>query len=132
MADTYHGKERIRGNAPSTMRVARKLRKEMTPAEQRLWHALRDRQFDGYKFRRQHPIGRFVLDFYCARCHLAIELDGAIHRQQMAYDRIREERLVAYGYRVLRFTNYEVLENLPMVLLQIKQVLLEGKLPRNW
>lgn len=128
MAESYRGRERIRGVAPSTKRAAMKLRKEMTPAEVILWKALRARRFSGYKFRRQHPVGRFILDFYCAECHLAVEVDGDSHLQQLAYDKYREEHLAMYGYRVLRFRNDEVLTDLTFVLTSIEQAVLDRKM----
>ena len=65
---------------------ARQLRQEQTPAELHLWERLRDRQFHGFKFRRQHAVGRFIVDFYCPTRRLIIELDGLIHNQQIEHD----------------------------------------------
>jgi very-short-patch-repair endonuclease len=93
----------------------------MTPAEAQLWRALRRRQMAGLKFRCQHPVGRFIVDFYCPACKLVIEVDGDIHTQQKTYDQARTEQLQAFGYQVLRFTNEEVLNDLPSVLIRILQ-----------
>jgi very-short-patch-repair endonuclease len=87
---------RIRGASRSIQEQARQLRKEMTPAEQILWDRLRGRRFQGLKFRRQHPLGRFIVDFYCAEHRLVIELDGGIHRHQQEYDQARTDALQSY------------------------------------
>jgi very-short-patch-repair endonuclease len=68
----------------------------MTPAEQILWDRLRGRRFQGLKFRRQHPLGRFIVDFYCAEHRLVIELDGGIHRHQQEYDQACTDALQSY------------------------------------
>jgi len=72
---------------------ARQLRREQTPAEALLWGHLRNRRLKGLKFRRQHPVGRFVADFYCAQHRLIVELDGAVHQRQREYDDLRTEEL---------------------------------------
>jgi very-short-patch-repair endonuclease len=88
--------------------VARALRRPLTVTEQKLWERVRDRQLGGLKFRRQHPIGRFVADFYCATCSLVIELDGESHVGRAEYDTKRTEWLQQQGYRVLRFSNHDI------------------------
>jgi very-short-patch-repair endonuclease len=93
----------------------------MTPAEQVLWQALRGRQLGGLRFRCQHPVGPFVLDFYCPAAKLVIEVDGAIHEQQREQDAARTEHLQQYVYRVLRFTNEQVLGDLDTVIDHIRQ-----------
>ena len=113
---------RIRGTTQEIEQAARRLRQNLTPAEAQLWNALRRRQLAGLKFRCQHPVGRFIVDFYCPACKLVIEVDGDIHTQQKAYDESRTEQLQSFGYRVLRFTNKEVLSDLPTVLARIVQV----------
>ena len=82
----------------------------MTDAEHRLWAALRDRRLQGYKFRRQHPIGRFIVDFVCIEHRLVIEADGGQHADNVADER-RTERIERQGWRVLRFWNNEILAN---------------------
>ncbi len=82
---------------------------------------MRGRRLAGLKFRRQHPVGRFIVDFYCANCKLAVEVDGSIHDQQLAYDQARTEQLEAFGYRVLRVSNESVLNDLETVLTSIAQ-----------
>ncbi len=102
---------------------ARRLRKEMTDAERKLWAVLRGSRLDGYKFRRQHPLGRYVLDFFCEQRGLVIELDGGQHGDQIERDNFRTAWLEAQGCRVLRFWNDDVLVNLPGVLQKIRGVL---------
>jgi very-short-patch-repair endonuclease len=99
--------------------MARQLRSDPTPAEQRLWDALRDRRLAGLKFRFQHPVGRFILDFYCPSEQLVIEVDGASHDGRAAHDQARTQVLSTFGYRVLRVRNEEVLSDLPAVLSRI-------------
>jgi very-short-patch-repair endonuclease len=101
-----------RDNVPA----ARELRERQTPAEEVLWEALRGRRLAGLKFRRQHPIGPFVVDFCCPDRRLAIELDGTVHATQGEHDAEREALLVAAGYRVLRFPNEAIRDNFPAVL----------------
>jgi very-short-patch-repair endonuclease len=88
----------------------------MTPAERWLWQALRADRLGGLRFRRQHPLGPFVVDFYCAAHRLVVEVDGDVHLDQTEYDAARSLRLQEYGYRVLRFMNDEVITSLPLVL----------------
>lgn len=89
--------------------------KEPTNAEASLWMRLRQRQVGGLKFRRQHIISHFIIDFYCPKAKLVIELDGAVHDGQSDYDQEREEVLKALGYGVLRFTNAELKEDPQLV-----------------
>ncbi len=112
---------RYRGTTLGIDLGAKDLRRRMTPAEAILWQELRRNQLDGLGFRRQHPVGPFVLDFYCAACKLAVEVDGAVHDEQREQDTCRTEHLAAYGYRLLRFRNEEVLTNLPSVLARIAE-----------
>jgi very-short-patch-repair endonuclease len=102
---------------PQLLKNARELRNRLTDAETLLWQLLRDRRFCGYKFRRQHPIGGFILDFYCHEEKLAIELDGGGHSvpEQSEYDKERTNMLEGAGIRVLRFWNHEVLADLESV-----------------
>jgi very-short-patch-repair endonuclease len=89
---------------------ARRLRQDATDAERRLWSALRDRRLSEYRFRRQFPIGRFIVDFACTRRHLIVEADGSQHADSEA-DRARTAWLEEQGWRVLRFWNNDVLTN---------------------
>ena len=101
--------------------VARKLRRDSTDAERRLWRHLRSRQLDGAKFVRQFPIGPHVADFACRDAHLAIELDGGQHSPET--DAARTSLIESFGYRVLRFWNNDVLANTGGVLEVIRQEL---------
>lgn len=101
--------------------LAAQLRKEHTESEEILWQALRGRKLDGCKFRRQNPIGAFVVDFLCAEENLVIEVDGAIHEQQREADALRQEIIESLGLRFLRFSAAEVEHNLNGVLDVIKR-----------
>ncbi len=113
--------ERRLGSDRSILSAAKDLRKQTTPTEKRLWFVLRDRRLEGMKFRRQHPFGRYVLDFYCMEHKLCIEIDGGIHHKpdQIAQDQERTEYLQAHHIRVLRFTNQDVEESPQEVLQKI-------------
>jgi len=89
---------------------ARALREEMTGPEKKLWHLLRDRRLQGEKFRRQHPIDEYIVDFYHAGTRLIIELDGESHNERGEYDQQRQERLETQGYQFLRISNDDVLK----------------------
>jgi very-short-patch-repair endonuclease len=92
---------------------ARRLRHNPTEAEKLLWRHLRFWQIGGYKFRRQQPLGKYIVDFICFEKRLVIELDGGQHaEQQMKYDSERDAWLIAQGFSVLRFWNDEVLKNI--------------------
>ena len=100
---------------------ARELRKDMTPAEKKLWQHLRDGQLDGAYFRKQHAIGTYIVDFFCAKSKLVIEVDGDSHAEQAEYDVQRTKWLnEEKGYRVIRFTNRDVLHNTEAVLEAIR------------
>lgn len=98
--------------------LRRKLRNAATKTEILLWLQVKQRGVFGYKFRRQHSVGRYILDLYCPRLKLAVELDGGQHFEadKRAYDRVRDRWLAAVGITVVRFTNDEVLKNLDGVI----------------
>ena len=100
---------RIRGIRRTSDGMARVLRQRMTPAEERLWHSLRGRHVASLKFRRQHPLGPYIVDFCCPEIRLVIEIDGEVHETQKEYDAGRFEALQHFGYRVIRFSNDDVL-----------------------
>ena len=104
---------------------ARKLRREATSAERKLWRFLRDRQIEGHRFRRQHPLGPYIVDFVCLEQKLVIEVDGATHGEanEIARDEKRTSWLVERGYRVLRVDNIEIYESIDMVGLAILEAL---------
>ncbi len=108
---------------PIADRRAKALRRQPTNAEQRLWAALRARQFANAKFRRQAPVGPYIVDFICTSAHLAIEVDGGQHASATEYDSERARYLEEQGFRVIRFWNNEVLENLDGVLARIQAAL---------
>ncbi|MBX8461708.1 endonuclease domain-containing protein [Enterobacter sp. RIT637] len=89
------------------MEKSKQLRKEMTPEELRLWYLLRGRRFFGYKFRRQMPIGAYIVDFACFKAKLIVELDGGQHQGEEDYDSRRTAFLNTNGWEVLRFWNNE-------------------------
>jgi very-short-patch-repair endonuclease len=105
--------------------LCRELRKSMTPAEQLLWECLRDRRLAGLKFRRQHAIGRYIVDFYCHEHRLIIELEGSVHDrpEQAEHDKVRKRELEAQGFRVLTFRNEEVLNDPEGVLQRILEAI---------
>jgi len=94
---------------------ARELRKNPTEAERKLWKYLRLRQLRSYKFRRQQPLGPYIVDFVCLEKKLIVELAGGQHSMQINYDARRTEWLEVHGFRVLRFWNNEVLEEIKVV-----------------
>jgi very-short-patch-repair endonuclease len=104
---------------------ARDLRGNLTDAEQMLWRRLRNRQSSGWKFRRQHEIGHYIVDFVCAEAMLVVELDGGQHVEQVAYDERRTWQLQTLGYRVLRFWNNDALTKTEGVLEVILAALIE-------
>jgi very-short-patch-repair endonuclease len=99
------------------------LRTNSTDAEKRLWQALRNRQLQGHKFRRQHPIPPYVVDFVCLESRLIVELDGGQHAEAQVYDSTRTEALERLGYKVLRFWNNELFENTQGVLERVLEQL---------
>jgi very-short-patch-repair endonuclease len=108
---------------------ARRLRENQTDVENKLWSRLRGRQLSGVKFRRQHPIGPFIVDFCCVERGLVVELDGGQHAERSDVDERRTRVLERFGYRVLRFWDSEVLSNLNGMLERISEAL-EGPHPR--
>jgi very-short-patch-repair endonuclease len=96
--------------------TARKLRRTQTQAEARLWFHLRSRRFAGHKFRRQSPVGPYIVDFICLQDRLVIEVDGGHHAERSAEDAGRSAYLETQGFRVLRFWNNDVLGNIEGVL----------------
>ena len=91
-----------------------------------LWEKLRAHRLDGLKFRRQHPMGRFIVDFYCAECRLVVELDGAVHESRTAEDSDRTRIIEAHDCRVIRFTNEQVLTAPDEVLQELLSVARSG------
>ncbi len=119
---------RVRGMKRKNIDVCRKLRKSQTDAEKKLWTILRNRQLAGVKFRRQFPIGGYILDFYCAEYGFGIEADGGHHYQDEGrqQDEIRTRELKKLGVEIIRFSDREVLTNIDGVY-EIVQKTIEKK-----
>ncbi|MBV8063298.1 MAG: endonuclease domain-containing protein [Nevskia sp.] len=109
--------------------TAKALRRQSTDAERKLWSRLRNRQIEDAKFRRQQPIGPYVVDFACMEHHLIVELDGGHHLEQLAEDEARTAFLKKEGYRVLRFWDNEVLAQTEGVLVAILEALAQAATP---
>ena len=103
--------------------LARNLRKNSTIQERRLWNLLKNRQFHNLKFKRKHPIGDYIVDFICKEAKVIIEIDGGQHNEleNINYDKVRTEFLNSLGYKVVRFWNNEVYENIEGVLSKLEQ-----------
>ena len=96
------------GANKNTFGKARALRKKMTSSEKLLWEIIRNKKLKGFHFRKQHPFGSYIIDFYCHKANLAIEIDGKIHLGKKDYDNVREGDLVSSGIKVIRFRNEDV------------------------
>lgn len=122
----------FKGATPDLFSKANELRIERkTEAEDALWQHLRNRQVENCKFRRQHPLGHFIADFYCHEKRLVIEVDGGYHltEEQKAYDEARTEAINQYGIQVVRFTNEQVLTDMDYVISEIRSILAPHPLP---
>ena len=104
---------------PRLLDFAREMRHDPAPSEQKLWRCLRDRKLNGHKFRRQAPLDKYVADFFCPASKLIVELDGLTHEDRQEHDESRTAELNAQGLDVIRFTNWDVRDNLEGVLLEI-------------
>jgi len=118
--DSYHKWQTPAKQWSNIKHLIKEMRKEPTVAENILWQELRAHKLDKLKFRRQHCINKFVVDFYCRGIKLIIEVDGEIHDTQREYDLVRQEFLEELGYKVLRFKNEEVINNIKKVLETIR------------
>ena len=112
-----------RRTTPKVFAHAKELRRELTPIEKRLWARLRAHRMKGVHFRVQHAIGNYVVDFCAARKKLIIELDGSQHLEQTEYDAERTRFLESKGYKVIRFWNNDVSNNMDAVLNVIWEIL---------
>jgi very-short-patch-repair endonuclease len=112
------------GAKPSIFKLAKELRKMETEAEKLLWSRLSKNQVLGLQFRRQHPINRFIADFYCPKIKLIIEVDGSIHEipEYQDHDIGRSDKLNDFGITVIRFTNEQIIENIDSTLKQIIKI----------
>ncbi|HOF17078.1 MAG TPA: endonuclease domain-containing protein [Bacteroidales bacterium] len=112
--------------APSEIfKLAKELRKNSTKAEQELWKHLKNKQINGFYFRRQHPIHRFIADFFCYKAKLVIELDGRVHEEITVKERdIEREKIIKeFGIKVIRFSNEEIFNEIDKVLYQIEKAI---------
>lgn len=107
--------------------LARALRRSSTASEQRLWAELRNRRLAGFKFRRQHPVGPYVLEFVLIESRLVIELDGRVHRDRETYDALRTQHLAAAGFRLLKFRSIDVVRSIASVRAAIEAALTEPR-----
>jgi len=97
----------------SLTKKARENRKNLSKAEKKIWYEiLQDKGFDDYKFIRQKPLDNFIVDFYCSELLFVIEIDGDSHSEQEDYDTFRTEKLNKFGIEVIRYTNFEILNNI--------------------
>jgi very-short-patch-repair endonuclease len=103
------------------IQLAQEMRREMTETEKILWGELNLRKLGGLRFRKQHPIGRYIADFCCPSIKLVVEVDGEIHSSQQEYDKNRDEYLIAQGYTTLRFSDKQIKENMMEVLSVIRK-----------
>jgi very-short-patch-repair endonuclease len=113
------------GANPAKMRAASRLRKNMTLGEVLLWKQLRNRNIFKAKFRKQHPINIYIADFYCHEHKLVIEVDGEKHddKEQIEYDQNRTDDLNNFGLKVIRFTNFQIINNINEVINHILRVI---------
>jgi very-short-patch-repair endonuclease len=118
--------------SPEIFRRAKELRKNLTPSEKILWAHLKENKFEGIHFRRQHPINKFIVDFYCHELLLVIEIDGEIHSEEAVAERDegREIELQRLGLTVFRFKNEEVLNDIKSVREKIKSFIEKGNVTR--
>lgn len=119
---TKQTEEKRIGAAPNRRR-ARTMRHLPTEAEAKFWNCVRDRRLNGHKFRRQHTIGNYIVDFVCVEGLLIIELDGSQHERQERYDRARDAFLDRQGFRVMRFWNADVFEDIDSVIALVLRAL---------
>lgn len=119
-----HDESMFYGAPPGMFLRAKRLRENMTEAEKVLWEKLRMKRFHNLKFRRQHPIGLYIVDFYCHSAKLIIEADGEYHlsTEQRKPDKERAENLNNLGLKLIRFTNKEILNNISRVMKNLELV----------
>lgn len=116
------------GELIARVETARQLRKSVTSAEERAWWLLRNRRLSGLKLRRQHPVGKHIVDFYCVQARLAIELEGSVHAQprQARRDAAKDAYLRRLGIRVLRLPNGMVMQDPEMFLRKVREAAMGG------
>lgn len=111
-------------NSPQyVIKLAQEMRKNLTHCEKLLWDELKEKKINGSKFRRQHPVHRYILDFYCHEKKLAIEVDGNIHKIKYDEDEFRDKYLESIGIKTIRISNVEIMEDINKVLFKIMTIL---------
>ena len=112
-----------KGTSKTLFQMAKENRKNPTEAERIMWSVLRDNRFEGNKFRRQHPMGNYILDFYCHQLKIVIEVDGGYHEEinQKKYDESKDSYLRGFGIEVIRITNDRVLKDLDGVIRELRE-----------
>lgn len=125
----YYNDSMWKGASPEIFSNAKDLRNNITEAERLLWEQLKSNKFHNLKFRRQHPILNYVVDFYCHKLKLIIEIDGGYHenKEQIEKDKQMTENLIFNELKVIRFTNRQVKDNIADVLIRIEELLAECK-----
>jgi very-short-patch-repair endonuclease len=120
-----------RSSSRELFEIIKDQRQNPTPAESKLWQELRRKNLSGFKFRRQHPVAGYILDFYCPKAKIGIEVDGEIHKQssQIEHDKQRTEDLAAIGVKIIRFWNAEIMNDVESVLEKIVEVIERLKNP---
>ncbi len=119
----------VRAKGTRLRKYACDMRHEQTVAEQKIWQQIRDRRLDHHKFKRQYPIGPYIVDFICLEQRLIVELDGGQHASQQSYDAARDAFLMAQGFQVLRLWNHDVLTNMEGVVVTLLDALRGGETP---
>ena len=132
MSNTFYNSSMFYGADAKTLRAAANLRKNMTVPELILWKKLKDKKIINIKFRRQHPIGIYIVDFYCHELSLVVEIDGEIHNnpENKESDLIRTGELLNLGIKVIRFSNDQVIYNPDQVLIKILDVMNQSNASR--
>jgi very-short-patch-repair endonuclease len=127
----YEGMRVQRDASRRLLHFAKQMRREAPDAEKRMWSILRSRKLSGFKFRRQYPVGGYIVDYYCVKERLGIELDGGQHadKENLEYDARRTERLIELGVRVMRFWDHDVLKHTDVVAESILRMLTTGSEP---
>jgi very-short-patch-repair endonuclease len=120
------------GAKPDVMELAKSLRNTMTYLESFLWEKLKGKQIYGVRFRRQHAIDFYIVDFYCHEARLVIEVDGEIHYDRIEYDDGRSAEMEKFGIKVIRFTNFEVENNIEKVIKRIEAIVNERIKSPTW
>ncbi|SMO52139.1 Very-short-patch-repair endonuclease [Saccharicrinis carchari] len=111
----------MKSNSPRLKQFRKRLRNHSTPAEIELWRYLKNKQIAGLKFRRQHSIGNFIIDFYCPKIRLGIELDGEHHIYNEEYDQKRDNKLSTYNITIVRYENVMIFEYPEVIVDEIKE-----------